>query len=202
MTLQEPMPLQMMTGSKGYCDLSITISENGMKLLEATGIKKILPKTSLEKRQGSKILKYKISNAQASFMAMWHLSEIYGIAININPETMTTNMTSKRTQLDDVSIEKICSMFIVYEKDNLSEDRKKLWNSQLVLGNLLLKKFNKWNAWRTITAMYLMNYHKPLQLKLLANVTQIDTAIEFAEAERIFNIVNDKKLREVQGYKR
>lgn len=197
-----PQLPQMMTGSKGYCDLFITISENGMKLLEATGIKDILPKTEIEKIQGSKILKYKISNGQASFMAMWHLSEIYGITININPETMTTNMTSKRTQLDDNSIEKICSMFIVYEKENLSEERKKFWNSQLVLGNLLLKTFNKWNAWRTITAMYLMNYYPPLQLKLLSNITQIDTAIEFSEAERIFNIINDKKLGTVQGYKR
>lgn len=201
MTLQEPTPLPMMIGSNGYCDLILSITDNGLKLLDATGVKSLIPRTKeLERTNTGVMMKHKITNDQASFVAMWHLSEIYGITININPEG--TNMTSKRVQMTDECLEKMCSVFIVYEKKHLIDERKTFWNKQLVLGNLLMRKFDKWNAWRTITAMFIMNYYPPLQLTLLSNVTQIDSAIDFAEAERIYNIVNNKNLGTVQGYKK
>ena len=45
----------------------------------------------------------------------------------------------------------------------------------------------------------MMKYYPPIQLELLGNITQIDSAIEFSEAERIFNIINDEKMGKVQG---
>lgn len=201
MSLVETMPRTMMIGSKGYCDLIITIIKNGMKILDVSGVKKLLPRTTEKEVSNDCIrLKYKVTNDQASFIAMWHLSEIYGITVNINPEG--TNMTSKRVAMTDECIEELCKVFIIYEKQNLTVERRKCWNKQLVLGNLLMRKFDKWNAWRTITAMFLMNYYPPLQLTLLSNVTQIDSSIDFAEAERIYNIVNNKNLGTVQGYKK
>lgn len=192
----------MEIGSASECELIITISKNGLKLLNSNGVVNLLPKTKKEALKDGVRLKYKMTPNQASFFAMFHKSEMYGITVDIEPKGFTTTVTPLRAQMTDECIEGLCAMFIVYEKSNMNDERKKTWNSQLVLGNLLLKKFDKWNAWRTITAMYLMNYHKPLQLKLLSNITQIDTAIGFTEAERIFNIVNDKKLGTVQGYKR
>ena len=196
------MAEKMTTGSTNDCDLTLTISKSGLKFLNATGVAKLLPKTKKEALQDGIKLKYKISASQASFLAMWHGSEIYDIAVDIEPKGFTTTMTPLRVQMTDECIEGLCSMFSVYEKSNLTDERKNFWNKQLVLGNLLMRKFDKWNAWRTITAMFLMNYYPPLQLTLLSNVTQIDSAIDFAEAERIYNIVNNKNLGTVQGYKK
>lgn len=198
MSLVETMPMTMMIGSKGYCDLIITITKNGMKILDVSGVKKLLPRTTdKETLKENTTLKYKITNDQASFIAMWHLSEIYGVTVNINAEG--TNMTSKRVAMTDDCIEELCKVFIIYEKQNLTVERRKCWNRQLVMGNLLLLKFDKWNCWRTVTAMAMMKYYPPIQLELLGNVTQIDSAIDFSEAERIFNIINDEKIGKVQG---
>lgn len=197
MSLVETMPRTMMIGSKGYCDLIITISKNGLKILDIAGVKDLLPRTKKEVTKDGVRLKYKISNDQASFLAMWHLSEIYGISININPEG--TTVTATRVQLTDDCIEELCKVFIIYEKQNLTVERRKCWNRQLVMGNLLLLKFDKWNCWRTVTAMAMMKYYPPIQLELLGNITQIDSAIDFSEAERIFNIINDEKMGKVQG---
>lgn len=164
-----------------------------MKILDVSGVKKLLPRTTeKEKTKDCVRLKYKITNEQASFIAMWHLSEIYGVTVNVNAEG--TNMTSKRVAMTDECIEELCKVFIIYEKQNLTVERRKCWNNQLVIGNLLLLKFDKWNCWRTVTAMAMMKYYPPIQLELLGNVTQIDSAIDFSDAERIFNIINDEKM--------
>lgn len=196
------MTEKMTTGSTTDCDLTLTITKNGLNLLRVAGVSGLLPKTKKEVLQDGVKLKYKLSAHQASFMAMWHGSDIYGISVDIEPEGFTTTMTPLRVQLTDECIEGICAMFIAYEKYHLSDERKKLWNMQLTFVKLVIQVFDKWSAWRTLTAMFLVGYSHKMQLKLLDNITQIKGFVDFEETERIFNIINDKNLGEVQGYKR